>query len=140
MDDDTLLCFEVAMHRMLSCALAALASLPLLPLIAHAQAAFTNPYLEWNLRTDVPRVPYDGATYTERYNNSFIYNSAPLMLGNNPSRLWYMYHMDKIYRAQQFGYQLPAGYYDPVSGEVMEPPPPVTPPRHGLLRSLFHRD
>jgi len=127
------------MHRMLACALAALASLSLLPLTAHAQAAFTNPYIEWSLRPDVPRVPYDGAPFSEKYTNSFVYTSAPLMLGANPSRLWYLYHVDKIYRAQQFGYTLPANYCDPVTGEIVLPPPPP-PIRHGVLWNRFHRD
>ncbi len=117
----------------------------LLPLAAHAQAAFTNPYIEWNLRPDVPRVPYDGAPWSERYTNSFIFNNPPLMFGANPNGMWYAYHVDKINRAQAFGYRLPDNYYDPVTGQIVIPPPP--PPllqqlqqRHGLLWSVLHRN
>ncbi len=124
------------MHRTLCCALAALASLSLVPLTAHAQGlAFTNPYTEWSLRPDVPRIPYDGAPFSEKYTNSFIFNSTPLMLGGNPTRMWNLYHVDKIYRAQMFGYELPANYFDPMTGGVVVPPPP---PRRGLLWGFFH--
>jgi hypothetical protein len=126
---------EVAMHRMLLCALAALASLSLVPLTAHAQAAFTNPYTEWSLRPDVPRVPFDGAPFSEKYTNSFIFNSTPLMLGGNSAGMWYLYRLDKIYRAQMFGYELPANYHDPATGQIIMPPPP---PRHGRLWNFFH--
>src|ERR1700687_3334097 len=59
---------EVAMQRMPVCALAALASFALAPHAVHAQAAFTNGYIEWSLRPDAPRVPYDGAPFSEKYN------------------------------------------------------------------------
>jgi hypothetical protein len=120
---------EVAMHRMLLCALAALASLSMVPHTAWAQAAFTNGYLEWGLRTDVPRVPYDGAPFSERYIFS-SFNATPLMLGADPRRLWYMYHQDRIDRAERFGYALPAGY------DVEAPP---NPPRRPLLDWLHRR-
>jgi hypothetical protein len=131
------LLFEVAMHRTLLCALAALASLSLLPRAAHAQyyqsrMAFTSPYIEWGLRPDVPRVPYDGAPFSEKYITA-NFASAPLMFGADPNRLWAMYYIDRIDRAQRFGYALPAGYEGP-------PPPPPNPPRHGLLWNFFHRD
>ena len=127
------------MHRMLIGALAALTALSLLPLTAHAQAAFTNPYIEWNLRPDVPKVPYDGAPFSEKYSFPFVYNSPPLMLGRGyPNSLWYMYHVDKINRAQLFGYRLPDQYFDPATGEIVIPPPP--PPIRYQLRGLFHRD
>jgi hypothetical protein len=124
------LLIEVAMHRTLICALTALASLSLLPMTAHAQvrAAFTNGYIEWGLRPDVPRVPYDGAPFSEKYITS-IYASAPLMLGADPHRLWQMYYIDRIDRAQRFGYALP-----PIPDEA--PPPPA--PRRGLFFGLFH--
>jgi hypothetical protein len=122
---------EVAMQRMLYCALAALAALPVLPNLAWAQrAAFTNGYLEWGLRPDVPRVPYDGAPYSEKYIAS-IYNTTPLMLGADPRRLWYMYYQDKIDRAERFGYPLPAGI-----AEVEAPP---NPPRRPILDWLHRR-
>jgi hypothetical protein len=121
--------FEVAMHRTLLCALAALASLSLFTSAAEAQgrAAFTNGYLEWGLRPDVPRVPYDGAPFSEKYIAS-NYLATPLMLGANPGQLWYMYYMDRVDRAERFGYALPG--YDP------EPPP--NPPRHRRF-GLFGR-
>jgi hypothetical protein len=113
---------------MLVGALIALISLSLLPGAARAQAAFTDGTIEWGLRPDVPRLPRDGMNYQEWYN----YNvGAPLMLGANPSQLWYMYYMDRIDRAQRFGYALPEGF-------DVGPPPPNPPPRHfGLGLGLF---
>ena len=118
------------MQRMLAGALIALASLFLLPHSAWAQAAFTNGTIEWGLRPDVPRLPRDGMTYTEWYS----YNvGAPLMFGANPNQLWYMYYMDKLDRAQRFGYELPEGF-------DVGPPPPNPPQRpFGLGLGLFHR-
>jgi hypothetical protein len=115
---------EVAMHRMLICAIAALACLSLLPYTAHAQA-FSNGYIEWSLRPDAPRVPYDGAPFSEKYNTGY-YQSPPLLLGANPDRLWYMYYMDRIDRAEAFGYALPPGF-DP------QPPPNPRPRRFGVF-------
>jgi hypothetical protein len=99
------------MSRTLLCALAALASLSLLATTAQAQvpAAFTNGYLEWGMRPDVPRVPYDGAPFSEKYISS-NYFAMPLMIGANPNYLWNLYHADRIDRAQRFGYALPAEY------------------------------
>ena len=114
------------MHRMMVCALAALASLYLLAPTAFAQAAITNGYLEWGLRPDVPRVPYDGAPFSEKY-IAANYTAMPVMLGADPQRLWYMYHMDRIDRAMRNGYALPPGY------EVPPPPPPNPPPRFGFF-------
>jgi hypothetical protein len=94
------------MHRMLFCALVALAMLLSVPHAARAQAAFTNGYLEWGLRPDVPRVPYDGAPYSEKYHTAY-YNVAPLMFGASASQLWEMYWLDRIDRAERFGYELP---------------------------------
>jgi hypothetical protein len=117
---------EVAMHRMLLCALAALASLSLLAPAARAQAAFTNGYLEWGLRTDVPRVPFDGAPFSEKY-IAANYTAMPLMLGADPQRLWYMYHMDRVDRAIRNGRPLPP--------EIPAPPP--NPPRRWGFFGLF---
>jgi hypothetical protein len=100
---------------MLSGAAIALFSLTMLPQAAKAQAAFTNPMIEWGLRTDVPRVPYDGASFPERYHYGI---GAPLMLGARPDYLWYMYDMDRVDRALKFGYPLPAG----VDPEALPPP------------------
>ncbi len=111
------------MHRMLICALVALAVLIILPPAVRAQAAFTNGNIEWSLRPDAPRVPYDGAPFSEKYN---AYFPPPLMLGADPQRLWYMYYMDRLDRAQAFGYALPPGF-DP------QPPPNPRPRRSGLL-------
>ncbi len=120
------------MHRMLACALIALASLSLLPHVAHAQAAFTDGYLEWYLRPDVPRVPSDGETYTQRY----AYNvGAPLMLGANPNYLWNLYWADRIDRAQRFGYELPPGLLE----DGPPPPAPPRPRRFGFGLGLFAR-
>jgi hypothetical protein len=117
---------EVAMQRMPVCALAALAILSLAPHAVHAQA-FTNGYIEWSLRPDAPRVPYDGAPFSEKYSYTA---SVPLLLGANPERLWYMYNMDRYDRAQQFGYALPP-CFDP------QPPPNPRPRRFGVGVGLF---
>ncbi len=118
------------MHRTLACALTALASVSLLPHAAHAQAAFTNGQIEWGMRPDVPRVPYDGETYTQRY----AYNvGAPLMFGANPNYLWNLYWADRIDRAQRFGYELPPGLLD----DSLPPPPPPQPRRFGLGLGWF---
>jgi hypothetical protein len=115
------------MHRMLVCALVALAAVAVSPLVARAQA-FTNGYIEWSLRPDAPRVGNDGAPFSEKYNANY---AVPLMLGANPDRLWYMYYMDRVDRAQAFGYALPPGF-DP------QPPPNPRPRRFGLFgRGLF---
>ncbi len=79
---------------------------------------------------DVPRVPYDGAPFSEKYIISNIL-ATPLMVGANPNQLWYQYHIDRIDRAERFGYALPP-YYDPQ-------PPPNPPGRGGLFGfGLFH--
>jgi hypothetical protein len=113
------------MHRMLLCALTALASLSLLAPAAHAQAAITNGYLEWGLRPDVPRVPYDGAPFSEKY-IAANYAAMPIMLGANPQQLWYMYHMDRLDRAIRNGRPLPPDYELP-------PIPPNPPRRSGFF-------
>jgi hypothetical protein len=115
------------MRRTLLCALIALAALTILPRPAWAQAAITNGYIEWSLRPDAPRVPYDGAPFSEKYN---AYFPPPLMLGADPERLWYMYYMDRVDRAQAFGYALPPGF-DP------QPPPNPRPRRFNLGLGLF---
>ena len=90
------------MQRMPVCALAALAILSLAPHAVHAQA-FSNGYIEWSLRPDAPRVPYDGAPFSEKYNHTAGGFSTPLLFGANPERLWYMYDMDRYDRAQRAG-------------------------------------
>jgi hypothetical protein len=118
---------EVAMQRMLVCASLALAAVALLPHAVRAQA-ITNGTIEWSLRPDAPRVPYDGAPQSEKYSINSTF-SPFLLLGANPDRLWYMYNMDRYDRAVQFGYRLPAGF---------DPQPPANPrPRRVLGLGRF---
>jgi hypothetical protein len=55
-------------------------------------------------------VPFDGASYSQRYayeTGSFFY---PTM---NPNQLIYLEYLDRLDRAQKFGYQLPRDPYAP---------------------------
>jgi hypothetical protein len=120
---------EVAMPRMLLGALIALAFVGSLPQVARAQVAFSNSQMEWGLRPDVPRVPHDGAPFSEVYNST---TGVAILFGASGSYLWDLYYVDRVDRALRFGYPLPAG--------IEGPPPPPAPRvrRFGLGLGLFH--
>jgi len=117
------------MQRLLLCALAALSAVSLLPHAAQAQPAWSSGNLEWYLRPGVPYVHNDGTSFSEYYNFKSTVTGTPLLFGANPQKLWYDYYMDRVDRAQRFGYELPPGF-DP------EAVPPNPPPRRFRL---FHR-
>jgi hypothetical protein len=116
---------------MLWCALVALGSVPFFSQVASAQA-FTNGTLEWNLRPNVPYVHNDGAPFSEVYGFKTTM-ATPLLFGANANKLWYDYYMDRIERAQRFGYELPPGF-DP-GPEPQNPPPRRF--RLGLFRGRY---
>ena len=115
------------MQRLLVGAVTALAVFSLSPRFAHAQPAWSNGALEWYSRPGVPYVHNDGAPFSEYYNFKTP-TATPLLFGASADRLWFEYYMDRLDRAQRFGYELPPGF---------DVTPPVNPPPRRFR--LFHR-
>src|SRR5438093_13596852 len=69
---------------------------------ARAQFVISNAEVERSLRP-APYVYFDGVPYTQRYNNA----TGFLYVGGNSAQLWDQYYLDRIDRAERFGYELP---------------------------------
>jgi hypothetical protein len=56
-------------------------------------------------------IPYDGAPFSHRYN----YEVGPLLyFGVDSRQLIYLEYLDRVDRAQRFGYPIPPNPFDPV--------------------------
>jgi hypothetical protein len=72
---------------------------------AHAQMIWGGEY-ERAMRPGA-YVPYDGAPYMQRYNFDYGPGIYPFGFGGSASRLWYMEYLDRVDRAEKFGYAMP---------------------------------
>ena len=84
----------------------------------HAQV-ITNGEIERGLRSRGPS--YDGEPYTQRY--SYGLGAAPLYLNGDARALWYLDYLDRVDRAEKFGYPMPIDPY--FEGQ---PPVSIAPP------------
>lgn len=62
--------------------------------------------------------PYDGMPYSHRYN--YYRTGEILYLNGNPQQLYYLDYLDKVRRAEMFGYPMPP---DPFENPQVIPPP-----------------
>jgi hypothetical protein len=95
---------EATMSSLLRSALPVLAACCLLalPRAGHAQAFGGGEY-ERALRPGA-YVPYDGASFSHRYN----YEYGPVLyLNQGPRTLYYLDYLDRVDRAERFGYRMP---------------------------------
>ena len=61
--------------------------------------------------------PYDGEPYTQRYS----YGTGNILYFNGDARqLWYLDYLDRVDRAQKFGYPMPADPFE-TSGPASQP-------------------
>jgi hypothetical protein len=103
-----------------------------LPVAASAQV-ITNGEIERGLRPG-PRMPYDGSPQTLRYN--YDLGGAFFYLGGSGRQLSYLEYLDRVDRAERFGYRMPPNPYrqrivvhpypcEPQPGVIiLEGPPP----------------
>jgi hypothetical protein len=97
--------------------LSALVCLLALPSTGHAQGLWSSE-LERGFRPGASSL-HDGAPFSHRYH----YYTGPVFYpGMDAQRLWNLYYLDRLERAERFGYRPP-------------PPPPIFFPS----RPLFHR-
>lgn len=81
---------------------------------------------------------FDGMPHTQRY------LSLPNAYLNGDSRqLWYLHYLDRVDRAEKFGYRMPIDPYfsgpPPEPTEVVESAPPPPPVRAGFGFGIFRR-
>ncbi len=103
---------------------------------AQAQV-ITNGEIERGLRWR-NSATHDGEPYTQRYS---YHLGAPNMYLNGDSRqLWYLHYLDRVDRAEKFGYKMPIDPY--FAGPPPEPTEPVVvqpPVRVGIGFGIFRR-
>jgi hypothetical protein len=86
-----------------------------------AAQVFTNDQIDRSLRLGA-WAPYDGIPYTQRYG----YNTGAILYFNGNSRqLYWLDYMDRLDRAERFGYRRPIGPFDHPPPAPC-PAPPVT--------------
>ena len=95
---------------------AALGCLFAFPAVGQAQGLWSSD-LDRGYRPGASAL-HDGAPFSHRYH---YYAGPVLYLGMDSQQLWNLYHLDRLDRAERFGYRLP-------------PPAPPAP-----ARPLFHR-
>ena len=69
-------------------------------------------------------IPYDGAPYSHRYNYNL--GAGIVYFNDAPGRIAYLDYLDKVDRAQKFGYPMPRPPYGAVV--IQQGPPPVGAP------------
>ena len=84
--------------------------------IAQAQV-ITNGEIERGLRFP-GTTPFDGETYTQRYSQGL--GAANVYLNGDSRRLYYLDYLDRLDRAEKFGYRMPI---DPFCETPPAPPP-----------------
>ena len=93
------------------------------PQMSHAQVIWGGA-AERGLRPGV-NIPHDGAPYSHRYNYST--DMSYFMFGGNAQQLHMLDYLDRLDRAEKFGYRIPA------------PPPALSHPSGEYPRRTFFR-